>query len=121
MSEDVKAAAGAAFGPVASPRTDIETCLKCGKTWGVTMPARENIVCSDCGRPPLPEGEVRRADDGVMFVCHGGRPGTFRWRVVGEDPLRTLMHGWRMDHHVADAARLGNVYDLAPEESTDLL
>jgi hypothetical protein len=28
-----------------------EVCRDCGKTWGVTMPPREDVRCSDCVRP----------------------------------------------------------------------
>lgn len=28
-----------------------ETCANCGRTWGVTMPPREVVKCTDCSRP----------------------------------------------------------------------
>lgn len=28
-----------------------ETCRECGKSWGVTMKPREDVLCSDCARP----------------------------------------------------------------------
>jgi hypothetical protein len=104
---------------------DREECRKCGKTWGVTMTPREDVICSDCSHTPrLPEGEVRRDDDGTIVVCLGGDAylrwqviggdAYLRWQVIGEDPHRISMHGWRADHHVVDCERIGNVHDLMP-------
>ena len=28
----------------------IETCNECGKTWGVTMTPRTEVLCTDCSR-----------------------------------------------------------------------
>lgn len=94
----------------------VETCTKCGKTWGVTIEPRDPIVCTECQRVPKPpEGEVRRNLDGVVAVCLGG--GRYlRWKVIGEDPEHWL-HGWRADSDVLNWAVLGNVHDLAPAPS----
>ena len=93
---------------------DREECRKCGKTWGVTMTPREDVICSDCSHiPRLPEGEVRREADGTLIVCLGG-DAWLRWKVIGEDPHRITMHGWRADSHVVDCERIGNIHDLMP-------